>query len=214
MNVATGIATLEPELVDVLRSMRASNREVLMKVGIPRSLPYLFASLKVAITLSFVGSVLAETIGGNAGLGYLMVTASARSTSLVFAASSPSRSSPSACTPSAADQSGDAMGVPRRAGLMSHAMTQPAIEIAPRRPSKALRIAIAGFGSIGRLVGRHLDQGLAGLQLVGVSARDIDRARNALEGYRTPVKAVPLARIADDADVVVECTPSSVFATR
>ena len=35
VNVATGIATLEPELVDVLRSMRASNREVLMKVGIP-----------------------------------------------------------------------------------------------------------------------------------------------------------------------------------
>jgi NitT/TauT family transport system permease protein len=86
VNVATGIATLEPELVDVLRSMRASNREVLMKVGIPRSLPYLFASLKIAITLSFVGSVLAETIGGNAGLGFLMVTASAQfDVPLVFA---------------------------------------------------------------------------------------------------------------------------------
>ena len=94
---------------------------------------------------------------------------------------------------------------------MSHAMTEPTIENAPRRPTRSLRVAIAGFGSIGRLVGRHLDQGLAGLQLVGVSARDIDRARNALEGYRTPVEAVPLAQIADDADVVVECTPSSVF---
>jgi len=77
VNVATGIATLEPELADVLRSLGASHWEVLTKVGIPRSLPYLFASLKVAITLAFVGSVLAETIGGNAGLGYLMVTASA-----------------------------------------------------------------------------------------------------------------------------------------
>jgi NitT/TauT family transport system permease protein len=49
-------------------------------------MPYLFASLKVAITLAFVGSVLAETIGGNAGLGFLMVTAAARfDVSLVFA---------------------------------------------------------------------------------------------------------------------------------
>lgn len=86
VNVATGIATMEPEMADVLRSMGASNREVLTKVAIPRSLPYLFASLKVAITLSFVGSVLAETIAGNAGLGYLMVTASARfDAPLVFA---------------------------------------------------------------------------------------------------------------------------------
>jgi NitT/TauT family transport system permease protein len=86
VNVATGIATLEPEMADVLRSLGASSREVLTKVAIPRSLPYLFASLKVAITLSFVGSVLAETIAGNAGLGYLMVTASARfDAPLVFA---------------------------------------------------------------------------------------------------------------------------------
>ena len=49
-------------------------------------MPYLFASLKIAITLAFVGSVLAETIGGNAGLGFLMVTASARfDVALVFA---------------------------------------------------------------------------------------------------------------------------------
>jgi NitT/TauT family transport system permease protein len=86
VNVATGIATLEPELADVLRSMGANSREVLIKVGIPRSLPYLFASLKVAITLAFVGAVLAETIGGNSGLGFLMVTASARfDAPLVFA---------------------------------------------------------------------------------------------------------------------------------
>lgn len=78
VNVATGIATLEPELADVLRSLGASDREVLMKVGIPRALPYLFASLKIAVALSFVGSILAETIAGTAGLGYLMVTASAR----------------------------------------------------------------------------------------------------------------------------------------
>jgi NitT/TauT family transport system permease protein len=86
VNVATGIATLEPELADVLRSLGASKLDLLRKVGLPRAMPYLFASLKVAITLAFVGSVLAETIGGNAGLGFLMVTASARfDVALVFA---------------------------------------------------------------------------------------------------------------------------------
>jgi NitT/TauT family transport system permease protein len=78
VNVATGIATTEPELADVLRSLGASRLDVLRKVGLPRSMPYLFASLKIAITLAFVGSVLAETMGGNAGLGFLMVTAAAR----------------------------------------------------------------------------------------------------------------------------------------
>jgi NitT/TauT family transport system permease protein len=86
VNVATGIATMEPELADVLRSLGASKLDVLRKVGLPRAMPYLFASLKIAITLAFVGSVLAETIGGNAGLGFLMVTAAARfDVALVFA---------------------------------------------------------------------------------------------------------------------------------
>lgn len=76
VNVATGLATLEPELKDVLRSLGARPRDILIKVGIPRSLPYFFASLKVAITLAFVGSVIAETIAGNRGIGYLMLSAS------------------------------------------------------------------------------------------------------------------------------------------
>jgi aspartate dehydrogenase len=79
------------------------------------------------------------------------------------------------------------------------------------RSGAELRVAIAGFGSIGRLVGQHLGQGIPGLRLVAVSARDLDRARDRLKSYRTPVAAVPLAAIADAADVVVECTPPEVF---
>jgi NitT/TauT family transport system permease protein len=86
VNVATGLATLEPELQDVLRSLGASRRDILLKVGLPRSMPYLFAALKVAITLALVGSVIAETIGSNAGIGYLMLNASGRfDVPLVFA---------------------------------------------------------------------------------------------------------------------------------
>lgn len=77
VNVATGLATLEPELEDVMRSLGASKLDILRKVGLPRSLPFFFASLKVAITLAFVGSVISETVASNLGIGYLMMAASA-----------------------------------------------------------------------------------------------------------------------------------------
>lgn len=75
VNVATGLATMEPELEDVLRALGARKMDIMLKVGIPRAQPYLFGSLKVAITLAFVGSVVSETIAANAGLGFLMVQA-------------------------------------------------------------------------------------------------------------------------------------------
>ena len=78
VNVATGLATIEPEMRDVLRSLGATRYEILTKVGIPRAMPYLFASLKVAITLAFIGSVISETVGGNRGIGFLMLSAGAR----------------------------------------------------------------------------------------------------------------------------------------
>jgi ABC-type nitrate/sulfonate/bicarbonate transport system ATPase subunit/ABC-type nitrate/sulfonate/bicarbonate transport system permease component len=53
VNIATGLATLEPELEDVLRVLGAKRWDVLIKVGLPRSMPYFYASLKVAITLAF-----------------------------------------------------------------------------------------------------------------------------------------------------------------
>ena len=78
VNVATGIATVEPELRDVLRALGASRRQVIMKVGLPRSMPYFFASLKIAMTVAFVGSIVAGTVAANKGIGYLMLVASSR----------------------------------------------------------------------------------------------------------------------------------------
>lgn len=86
VNVATGLATVEPELLDVLRSLGARKRQILIKIGLPRSLPYFFASLKIAITLAFVGTIISETVAGSAGIGYLMMAATANfDTPLVFA---------------------------------------------------------------------------------------------------------------------------------
>lgn len=87
VNVATGIATVEPEMRDVLRSLRAREHQILLKIGLPRSMPYFFGSLKIAISSAFVGSITSETIASNNGIGYLMVWASSQfNVSLVFAA--------------------------------------------------------------------------------------------------------------------------------
>ena len=86
VNIATGLATIEPELEDVLRALGATRGDVLLKVGLPRSMPYFFASLKVAITLAFVGTVVSETVASNEGIGYLMMSAgSSMRVPLVFA---------------------------------------------------------------------------------------------------------------------------------
>jgi NitT/TauT family transport system permease protein len=78
VNVATGIATVEPELQDVLRALGATKWQTIRKIGLPRAMPYFFASLKVAITVAFVGSIIAETVGSNRGIGNLMLVASSR----------------------------------------------------------------------------------------------------------------------------------------
>jgi NitT/TauT family transport system permease protein len=75
VNIATGLATLEPELEDVLRVLGARRWDVLVKVGLPRSLPYFYGSLKIAITLAFVGTVLAEMTAGDSGIGNLIQSA-------------------------------------------------------------------------------------------------------------------------------------------
>jgi NitT/TauT family transport system permease protein len=85
VNVAVGLATLEGELRDVLRVLGASRWQIFRKVGVPRTMPLFFASLKVAISSAFVGSVISETVASNAGIGYLMaVAASDFNTRLAF----------------------------------------------------------------------------------------------------------------------------------
>ena len=75
VNIATGLATLEPELEDVLRVLGATRWDVLVKVGLPRSMPYFYASLKVSITLAFVGTTVSEMAASNEGIGYLLMSA-------------------------------------------------------------------------------------------------------------------------------------------
>jgi aspartate dehydrogenase len=76
---------------------------------------------------------------------------------------------------------------------------------------RPLAVAIGGFGAIGRAVAARLDRGIEGLRLVAVSARDAARAKAAMAELRTPVPVLPLARLGEAAEVVVECAPAAVL---
>jgi NitT/TauT family transport system permease protein len=69
-----------------MRTLRATKWEILWNIGLPRTMPYFFASLKVAATLAFVGAVISETVASNRGIGNLMMIASSSfDVPLVFA---------------------------------------------------------------------------------------------------------------------------------
>jgi len=75
----------------------------------------------------------------------------------------------------------------------------------------AQRVAIAGFGAIGKVVAEHLDRGIDGLTLVAVAARDTARAAAAMAGFARPVPVLPLAQLGDEADIVIECAPAALL---
>src|SRR5438876_4396734 len=74
-----------------------------------------------------------------------------------------------------------------------------------------LRVAIAGFGAIGKVVARRLDLGIEGLALTAVSARQVARAEAAIADLARTVPVVPLERLWKEADIVVECAPAAVL---
>lgn len=76
---------------------------------------------------------------------------------------------------------------------------------------RSLSVAIGGFGAIGREIAARLDEGVPGLQLGAVSARNAVRAEAAMAGFRCPVPVLELAELSKVGDIVVECAPASVF---
>ena len=74
-----------------------------------------------------------------------------------------------------------------------------------------LRVAIGGFGAIGKVVAQRLDRGIEGLVLTAVSARDGARANTAMAGFGRPAPVVPLASLWEYADIIVECAPAALL---
>ena len=78
-------------------------------------------------------------------------------------------------------------------------------------PQGGLSVAIGGLGAIGAHLARTLDGGVQGLRLAAVAARDHDKARRTLAGFRSVPEIVPLPALAEVADIVVEAAPAAVF---
>ncbi len=76
---------------------------------------------------------------------------------------------------------------------------------------RELKVAIGGFGAIGREIAARIDRGVPGLVLAAVSARDEGKARANMAAFRKQVPVVSLGALAEHADIVVECAPAAVF---
>ena len=77
VGMVKGLRSPEPILIDQMRTYSASPTQIFFKLRLPASIPFLFASLKVAIALSVVGAIVAELpTGGQGGLGARLLTGS------------------------------------------------------------------------------------------------------------------------------------------
>ena len=87
VNTVDGLRSVDPELIDLLRSMGASNWTTYRVVRIPSSLPYLFSGTRIAAAVSVIGALIGEWVGSSAGLGYYMIRSAGQfATDKVFAA--------------------------------------------------------------------------------------------------------------------------------
>jgi len=77
ISIATGLLSVPPELIELSRACRASKLSELLRIRLPYAIPFIFAGLKVAISLAVVGAVVAEFVNADAGLGFLIQTSTA-----------------------------------------------------------------------------------------------------------------------------------------
>ena len=87
VNTTRGLRSVSGEAFELMSVLSASKRQVLWRLRVPSSLPYVFAGLRIAATLSVIGAIVAEFTGSDRGIGYVIVQASYRlDTRLMFAA--------------------------------------------------------------------------------------------------------------------------------
>ena len=73
LTTARGLREVEPELLDLVRSLKGSRWQLFSKIQLPGALPYIFAGMKVAAILAVAGAIVGEFLGSDKGLGYLML---------------------------------------------------------------------------------------------------------------------------------------------
>ncbi len=73
LTTARGLREIEPELLDLVRSLKGTRWQLFTKIQLPGALPYIFAGMKVGAILAVAGAVVGEFLGSDKGLGYLML---------------------------------------------------------------------------------------------------------------------------------------------
>jgi NitT/TauT family transport system permease protein len=73
LTTAKGLREVEPDLLDLVRTLRGSRWQIFTKIQLPGALPYIFAGMKVAAILAVAGAIVGEFLGSDRGLGYLML---------------------------------------------------------------------------------------------------------------------------------------------
>jgi NitT/TauT family transport system permease protein len=68
-----GLREIEPELLDLVRSLKGSRWQIFTKIQFPGALPHIFSGMKVAVVLAVAGAIVGEFIASDRGLGYLML---------------------------------------------------------------------------------------------------------------------------------------------
>lgn len=75
INVLSAVRTVDPDMVNLVRTLNAGRVQIFRLVEFPSALPALFSGLRIAATLAVIGVTVGELVGGNLGLGYLLVDA-------------------------------------------------------------------------------------------------------------------------------------------
>ena len=73
LTTVRGFREVEPELLELIRSLRASKWQTFAKIQLPSALPYIFSGMKVGAILAVAGAIVGEFLGSSRGLGYLML---------------------------------------------------------------------------------------------------------------------------------------------
>jgi NitT/TauT family transport system permease protein len=73
LTTARGLREIEPELLDLVRSLKGSRWQLFFKIQLPGALPYIFSGMKVGAILAVAGAIVGEFLGSDKGLGYLML---------------------------------------------------------------------------------------------------------------------------------------------
>ena len=73
LTTVRGLREVEPDLLDLVRTLRGSRWQVFTKIQLPGALPYIFSGMKVGAILAVAGAIVGEFLGSDRGLGYLML---------------------------------------------------------------------------------------------------------------------------------------------